>query len=144
MITKKVQIKDTVKVHYTGKLEDQTVFDSSEGSEPLEFTIGSGQVIPGFENGIIGMKVGDKRKITIAADNAYGARRDELVVEVPKGNFPDNVTPAIGQQLRIRQANDDLINVTVTAINEDSVTLDANHQLAGKTLIFETELIEIA
>ncbi|MBW2091070.1 MAG: peptidylprolyl isomerase [Deltaproteobacteria bacterium] len=143
MNTKKAENGDAVKVHYTGRLEDQTVFDSSENREPLEFEIGSGQVIPGFENGIIGMAVGDQKTIIIPAEEAYGPRREELVVEVPKSNFPEHIIPEIGQRLQLRQANNNLIDVIVTKINEEEITLDANHPLAGKTLIFDTELVAI-
>ncbi len=144
MNKEKAKNGDTVKVHYHGTLEDETVFDSSKGRDPLEFQIGSGQVIPGFENGIIGMEIGDTKTIIIPAEEAYGPRREELVVSVPKENFPENITPNMGQQLQIRQPDNNLINVIVTEINEESVTLDANHPLAGKTLIFEAELVAIA
>ncbi len=134
---------DTVKVHYTGKLEDGVVFDSSKDRPPLEFTIGGGEVIAGFENGIIGMEVGGKKTISIPPEDAYGPRREELVLYVKKTDFPDNIVPAVGQQLQVRQPNGGIIDLVVTEMNEDTVTLDANHPLAGKTLIFDVELVEI-
>ncbi len=134
---------DTVKVHYTGKLEDGVVFDSSKDRPPLEFTIGGGEVIAGFENGIIGMEVGSTKTISIPPEEAYGPRREELVLYVKKTDFPDNIVPAVGQQLQVRQPNGGIIDLVVTEMNDDTVTLDANHPLAGKTLIFDVELVEI-
>jgi len=140
------QAKDgnTVKVHYTGKLEDGTVFDTSQGREPLSFTLGKGSVIPGFEKGIMGMKVGDKKTLTITSDDAYGSRRDDMVVEVNKSDFPPDIKPTEGQQLTMQRADGQQINVTVNKIDGDKVTLDANHPLCDKTLIFEVELLEVA
>ena len=134
---------NTVKVHYTGKLEDGTVFDSSKDREPLEVKLGAGSVIPGFEKGIVGMTVGDAKTVTLAPDDAYGPRRDELTVEVDKKDFPENITPEIGQQLTMQRQDGSQINVVVAGISEDQVTLDANHPLAGKTLVFEIELVEV-
>ena len=135
---------DKVKVHYVGKLEDGTVFDSSENRPPLEFEIGKGNVIPGFESGVIGMELNGKKTVTIPPDDAYGHRRQELTVEVSKGDFPPDITPSVGQQLQIKRPDGHVIDVTITAVEGDKVTLDANHPLAGKTLIFEIELVEIA
>lgn len=135
---------DKVKVHYTGKLDDGTVFDTSKDRRPLEFEVGSGSVIPGFEQGIIGMETGETKTISIPPEEAYGASREELVVDVKKTDFPDNITPAIGQQLQIHQPGGNSINVIVTDMKEDIVTLNANHPLAGKTLTFDIELVEIA
>jgi len=140
----KVKDGDTVKVHYTGQLENGDVFDSSREREPLEFVIGSGNVIPGFENGIIEMEVGDTKRITISPDEGYGERREELVVKVPKEEFPDHITPAVGQQLQIKQGDGDILNVNITGLDSESVTLDANHPLAGHTLLFDVELMEIS
>lgn len=134
---------DTVKVHYTGKLKDNTVFDSSKNRNPLEFKVGSGQVIPGFDKAVSGMNVGDIKSVTISSDQAYGPYRNDMVLEVEKDKFPDDIQPEIGQQLQINRENDNPIGVTVTKISDDVVTLDANHPLAGKDLIFEIELIEI-
>ncbi|RLC22079.1 MAG: peptidylprolyl isomerase [Deltaproteobacteria bacterium] len=135
---------DTVKVHYTGQLENGDVFDSSREREPLEFIIGSGNVIPGFENGIIDMEVGDTKRISISPEEGYGERREELVVKVLKNEFPDHITPSVGQQLQIRREGGDILNVNITALDDDSITLDANHPLAGQTLLFDVELVEIS
>ncbi len=135
---------DTVKVHYKGQLEDGTVFDTSEGREPLQFTLGQGQVIPGFEEGILGMEPGESRAIKVPADQAYGDHRTDRVLTVQRTDLPTDMDPAIGQRLEVRQANGPGIPVTVTSVTEADVTLDANHPLAGKDLIFETELVEIA
>jgi len=135
---------DKVKVHYTGQLENGEVFDTSKQREPLEFIIGSGNVIPGFENGIIDMKVGESKRITISPEEGYGSRREDLVVKVMKSEFPEHITPAIGQQLQIKQEEGDILNVNIIELDEDSVTLDANHPLAGHTLLFDVDLVEIA
>ncbi|MBT4269237.1 MAG: peptidylprolyl isomerase [Deltaproteobacteria bacterium] len=135
---------DKIKVHYTGKLEDGTQFDSSVGSDPLEFTIGAGQLIPGFDNGVVGMVIGDKRIVTIPAAEAYGERNEELVLDVEKSQLPPDIEPQIGQMLQSQQPDGNLINMVITNVNETSVTVDANPPLAGKTLIFEIELVEVA
>nr|HID59857.1 peptidylprolyl isomerase [Desulfobacterales bacterium] len=135
---------DVVKVHYTGRLEDGAVFDTSKDRQPIEFTIGNGDVIPGFEKGIIGMEIGDTKTITIPPEEGYGPRREELVVDVRRTDFPEGITPAVGQQLQIRQPSGNFINVVITDMDEDTITLDANHPLAGSTLTFEVELVEIA
>ncbi|CAN5802098.1 peptidylprolyl isomerase [soil metagenome] len=133
----------TVKVHYQGQLEDGTVFDSSEGREPLQFTLGQGQVIPGFEHGILGMAPGESREVRVPADQAYGDHRADRVLTVPKSDLPPDMEPSIGLRLEVRQADGPGIPVTVTSVNEDNIILDANHPLAGKDLIFLTELVEI-
>jgi peptidylprolyl isomerase len=135
---------NTVKVHYTGKLSDGTVFDTSVEREPLEFVLGEGKVIPGFESGVEGMKTGESKTITIPSDQAYGPRQEQLVAEVKKDQFPPDLNPQMGQQLQLQQENGQVVVVTVTDINENQVTLDANHPLAGKGLIFDVELVEIA
>ncbi len=135
---------DKVKVHYTGKLEDGTVFDSSREREPLEVTVGSGNLIPGFENAVIGMKVGEIRTITIEPEDAYGQWRKELTANVNKSEFPEGLEPSIGKQLQLKQNDGRFIDVIITEMEDDIVTLDANHPLAGKTLIFEIELMEVA
>jgi FKBP-type peptidyl-prolyl cis-trans isomerase 2 len=134
---------DTVKVHYTGTLIDGTQFDSSAGGEPLQFTIGAGQVIPGFEKGVTGMKVGEKKTITIPAADAYGEYRNDLVIELEKSKLQLSVTPEIGMQLTMTQADGAKINVTIKAISETMITLDANAPLAGNDLTFALELVEI-
>ncbi|HDH96842.1 MAG TPA: peptidylprolyl isomerase [Proteobacteria bacterium] len=134
---------DTVRVHYTGKLEDGTVFDSSVEREPLEFTIGEGQIIPGFEQAVIGMQPGEKKTVDVPPEKAYGPHREELVLEVERAKFPEHIDPQVGQQLQIPQPYGQAVIVTVTDVSETSVTLDANHPLAGKNLTFDIELIEI-
>ncbi len=134
---------DTVKLHYTGKLNDGTVFDSSVDSEPLEFTIGAGQVIPGFNDGVIGMSIGEKKTIKILAKDAYGPRDEELIIELPKSRVPENLNPQVGQRIQIGQQGGERLLVTVVQIGEDNITLDANHPLAGEDLTFDIELVEI-
>ena len=133
---------DTVRVHYKGTLDDGSVFDSSEGRDPLEFTIGSGQVIPGFDTAVTGMNVGDARTVTIPAAEAYGSRRDDLVLVVDRQNLPDDMNPDIGDQLQLSQEGHAFV-VTVTDVTEQNITLDANHPLAGEDLTFELELVHI-
>lgn len=135
---------DQVKVHYTGTLKDGTVFDSSREREPLEFTLGEGKLIPGFENAVEGMNPGETRTQNIPSDEAYGPRLDELVLQVPKEQIPQDINPEVGQQLQIRQDDGRTAVVKVTDIGDDTVTLDANHPLAGKDLTFEIELLEVA
>lgn len=118
---------DTVKVHYTGRFEDGEIFDSSTGKEPLEFTIGKGEVIPGFEEAIIGMNTGESKTVKIPPEKAYGPRYDELVLTVERSRFPDDMEPQLGQQLQLRQPDGRTFIVTITDINETAVTLDANH-----------------
>ena len=139
----KVKDGDTVKVHYTGKLENGDVFDSSREREPFEFTLGNKAVIPGFEKGVVGMGVGDTKTIEIPPEEAYGGKQDELVVEVQKSELPDDITPTIGQRLQIKQQDGNPIVVTITELTDDSITLDANHPLAGYTLFFDVELVDI-
>lgn len=139
----KVKLGDTVKVHYTGKLDDGTIFDSSREREPFQVNLGAGNVIPGFENGIIGMEVGQSKTVTIPPEDGYGSRRQDLVVEVKEKDFPDNIEPEPGQRLRVKQADGSVVNVTVAGVDSGVITLDANHPLAGKTLTFEIELMEV-
>lgn len=140
----KVQKGDKVKVHYTGKLNDGQVFDSSEGREPLEFTIGNGMLIQGFETGVVGMEVGDTKTVKITPEEGYGERNDELVAVVPRSNIPPDVDVTVGQMLQVQQPNNQTVNVVVTDVSDENVTLDANHPLAGKELTFDIEVVEIA
>jgi peptidylprolyl isomerase len=134
---------DTVRVHYTGRLDDEQVFDSSQGREPLEFTLGEGRVIPGFEEAVLGMEVGDEKTVTIPSDQAYGPRRDEMVAQVGREHFPPDVEPQVGQQLHMKQDGRAFV-VTVTEVSDsDVVTLDANHPLAGQDLTFDLALVDI-
>lgn len=135
---------DTVKVHYTGTLENGEVFDTSQEREPLEFQLGEGQLIPGFENAVIGMSEGDSTKVDIPSDEAYGEVRDDLVINVPKDQLPDDVEPEVGMQLQVNQQNGQPIPVRITEVKDDELILDANHPLAGKNLTFEIKLLEVA
>ena len=139
----KAKVGDTVKVHYTGKLEDGAEFDSSSGREPLEFTIGNQQVIEGFENGVVGMEINETKVITIPADQAYGPYHKELALEVPIEQFPSNITPEVGLQLQLTQPDGQPVNVMITEVTDATVTLDANHPLAGRDLTFDIQLVEI-
>ena len=134
---------DIVKIHYTGKLQDGTVFDSSTGREPLEFKIGGKQVIKGFEKAIIDMKPDDSKTVTIPPNEAYGPYREEMIADVPRQQFPPSVQPEVGQHFEIKQENGEVIVVTVIKVSESEVTIDANHPLAGKDLIFDLLLVEI-
>jgi len=134
---------DTVKVHFTGRLENGEVFSKPE-DEPFECILGSGELIRGFEKGIVGMEVGQTKKITVPPEEAFGPRNEELMVDVKKTTLPENITPVIGQQLQIRRRSGDLLEVTVAGVDEDTVTLDVNHPLAGNTLLLEVKVVEIA
>jgi peptidylprolyl isomerase len=134
---------DRVKVHFTGRLENGEVFTSSADSEPLEFTLGSRQVIPGFEKAITGMEVGETKTVTLPPEEAYGPRQEDLVVDVEKSNFPEDITPLIGEQLEIPQEDGEPLKVTVADVSEDTVSLDANHPLAGYTLTFTVILVAV-
>jgi len=134
---------DTIKVHYTGTIADGTVFDSSKEREPLEFTIGEGKLIPGFEKAVVGMAVGDTSKVTIPSDEAYGEKREDMVIDVDKGQIPPDIKPEVGQQLQVQQKDGGAIPVVITEITDETVQLDANHPLAGQDLTFEIEVVEV-
>ena len=134
---------DTVKIHYTGTLEDGTTFDTSEGREPLEFTLGEGRVIPGFEKAVYGLQVGQSKTVTIPVEEAYGPHRDDLVLVIEREQLSAGVDPKVGQELQIQTTDGRTVIVPVTEISEDTITVDANHPLAGKDLTFEIELVEI-
>ena len=134
---------DTVKIHYTGKLEDGTIFDTSAKRDPLQFTIGAGQVISGFEEAVVGMNPSESKTVKVPADKAYGPHREEMVSVVDQNKIPKNLKLELGQQLQIPQEDGQKVIVAVTNISESSVTLDANHPLAGKDLTFDIQLIEI-
>lgn len=135
---------DTVKVHYTGRLSDGTVFDSSLSREPLEFTIGQKMVIPGFEEGVIGMTVGETRTVRIASQNAYGPYLEDLVGPIKRAQIPPNIDLQVGAILQMQTPDGGTMLVVVKALTDETVTLDANHPLAGKDLAFEINLLEIA
>jgi FKBP-type peptidyl-prolyl cis-trans isomerase 2 len=130
-------------VHYTGKLEDGTVFDTSEERTPLEFTIGSGQIIPGFERAVVGMEPGETKTATISPEEAYGQHREDMTITVDRGQFPEDINPEPGQQLQVQQPDGRAAIVVVSDVSESTVTLDANHPLAGQPLTFDIELVDI-
>ena len=134
---------DTVKVHYTGTLEDGSVFDTSKEREPLEFTIGAGQVIAGFEQAVTGMEPGEQKSATIVPELGYGPRRDDMLVEVSKEQLPDELNPSVGQHLHVQQEDGTKFVVVVSNVSDETITVDANHQLAGRNLTFDLELLEV-
>ncbi|MCR9174223.1 MAG: peptidylprolyl isomerase [bacterium] len=134
---------DTVKVHYKGTLTNGEVFDSSEGKEPLVFTLGAGQIIPGFEKGIIGMQVEESKTINIPSAEAYGAPKEELKQEVPKAQLPPEIQPEVGLRLMSQGPDGQQVPLVVTEVKEETITVDANHPLAGKDLIFDVTLVGI-
>jgi peptidylprolyl isomerase len=135
---------DTVKVHYTGKLGDGSIFDTSANRAPLEFTIGEAQVIPGFEQAVVGMDTGEQRTTVIPAVQAYGARDEHLVIEMDKSRLPEDLDLEVDDRLQVRRTDGQIMDVTVTAITNAGVTLDGNHFLAGQDLTFDIELVEVA
>jgi peptidylprolyl isomerase len=134
---------DKVSLHYTGTLDDGTLFDSSQGREPLSFTVGSGEVIPGFDSGVRGMEVGESREISIPPDQAYGEYYEELVRVLPRDAFPEGVSPAIGMTMQLELPSGQNLPVRVIDIEGEEVTLDANHLLAGETLNFKIHIVSI-
>jgi len=139
----KVKSGDKVKVHYHGRLTDGQTFDKSEGREPLEFEVGSGMVIKGFDDGVTGMSVGDKKTINIPFNEAYGPKNPDMIIDMPKDRFPKDIELEIGMPLAMSDGQGQQFEVIVTQLKEESVVLDANHPLAGQDLIFDLELIEI-
>jgi peptidylprolyl isomerase len=134
---------DKVRVHYTGKIEDGTVFDSSKSREPLEFTLGETGIIPGFQEMVVGMNPGDSKTDIIPSDKAYGPRVEEMVLDVERDKLPENLNPEVGQHLQLSRSDGQVIPVQVTSVDESTVTIDANHPLAGEDLTFEVDLVEI-
>ena len=139
----KVKSGDKVKVHYHGRLNNGETFDKSEGREPLEFEVGSGMVIKGFDDGVTGMSVGEKKTITIPFNEAYGPKNPEMIIDMPRNRFPQDMEVEVGMALAMNDGQGQQFEVVVTQIKEDAVVLDANHPLAGKDLIFDLELMEI-
>jgi peptidylprolyl isomerase len=135
---------DTVAIHYTGTLDDGSVFDSSDGRDPLEFEVGSGQIIPGLDAEIPGMNIGDKKSVVIEPDLAYGPVNPEAKQSVPRADIPDEIPLEVGLPLQVQTPEGQQIPVTVAEVNDDTVTLDANHPLAGKVLKFDIELMSIS
>lgn len=134
---------DKVKVHYQGRLRNGETFDSSEGREPLEFTVGSGQVIKGFDQGVMGMQPGDKKTVEIDVADAYGEKQQEMLIEFPKTQFPPDLKPEPGMELMMNNGAGQSFQVRVAEVHDDTVILDANHPLAGEDLIFDLELVSI-
>lgn len=139
-----VKYGDWVQVHYTGRLQDGQVFDKSDGRPPLEFQVGGGQVIPGFEQGVLGMNSGETKTVTIDEEDGYGPHRNDMVLQVDRSDFPSGVVPEVGQQLRLQRDDGFAFLVTVMSVSDTKVTLDANHPLAGKELIFDIQIIGIS
>lgn len=134
---------DTVNIHYTGRLDDGSVFKTSRGDKPLKFKIGKSRLIPAFQETVVGMKPGELRTVKIVASEAYGPRREEMVVAVARNKFPENIKPYVGLELDVHQQNGEIFAAKVVDVSEGSVTLDANHPLAGKDLTFDIQLVEI-
>ena len=135
---------DTLHLHYKGKLDDGSVFDSSEGREPLSFQLGSGQIIPGLESGVTGMEVGEKRTVRVEAPDAYGEHHPERMQAVDRADVPDHIPTDPGTQLQVQTQDGQAMNVTIAEVTDEQLILDANHPLAGKALTFDVELVEIA
>jgi len=142
-LAEKVKKGDTIQVHYTGKFEDGKEFDSSLNRQPLQFEVGAGRVIKGFEDAVIGLQTGDKKTVTVSAEDAYGSYDENLLIEIPKKNVPEDVTPEVGMRLQLVNQQGQAAHVVVTEILDKTVRLDANHPLAGKTLVFDLEVLEI-
>ncbi len=134
---------DTVRVHYIGTLEDGTVFDKTAESGPLEFIVGEGKLIPGFDDAVVGMRTGEKKTVKIPSERAYGPRIDDLEVALERANLPEDVKPEVGKKVRIGAGEGAKTDFTITEVSDESVTLDANHPLAGQDLTFEIELVDI-
>ena len=137
------QVGDMVKVHYTGRLTDGTTFDTSLERDPLEFTLGEGELIAGFEQAVLGMAAGESKTTTILADQAYGPHHAERVIDVERHHLPSDLQPEMGQQLQMTRPDGTTLSVMITTVTETQVTLDANHPLAGQDLIFDITLLEI-
>ncbi|RDC71647.1 peptidylprolyl isomerase [Rhodovulum sp. 12E13] len=137
-----VKAGDTVRIHYTGTLADGTTFDSSQGRDPLEFTVGSGQIIPGLDSALPGMEVGDQKKVEVAADEAYGQKDPAAMQSVPRGEIPDHIPLDIGTQLQVQDGSGRVAQVQVAEVTDETVVLDMNHPLAGEDLTFDIELVE--
>jgi FKBP-type peptidyl-prolyl cis-trans isomerase 2 len=142
-VAEKVKKGDTIQVHYTGKFEDGKEFDSSLNRQPLQFEVGAGRVIKGFEDAVIGLQAGEKKTVTVSAEDAYGSFDENLLIEIPKKNVPEGVTPEVGMRLQLVNQQGQAAHVVVTEILDKTVRLDANHPLAGKTLVFDLEVLEI-
>jgi peptidylprolyl isomerase len=134
----------TVRIHYNAKLENGTLLDTSAQRDPMEFELGSGQVITGLDNAVQGMTVGESKTVTIGADDAYGQRNEQLIISVLNSELPENLQPTVGMELQSRAPDGQITKLTITEVGDDSITVDANHPLAGQVLQFDIELVEIA
>jgi len=141
-MTEAVKNGDTIKVEYTGKFTDGEVFDTSSGRTPLKFTVGTGQLIKGFDDAVTGMAVGDKKTVTIAPEDGYGLRNEENVIDLPKSTMPEGMEVAVGMQLQLSDPQGRPVPATVAEITDDTIKMDVNHFLAGKTLVFDIEVVE--
>jgi peptidylprolyl isomerase len=137
-----IKAGDTIAVNYTGKFEDDTVFDSSAGKDPLQFTVGAGQLIKGFDEAVLGMKKGEKKTITLAPEEAYGPRQEGMIIDIPRAQIPEDMKLEVGMRLHLRDPNGNPVPAVVAEITEEVVKMDANHPMAGKTLIFDIEIAE--
>jgi peptidylprolyl isomerase len=143
-MTQTVKKGDTVKVHYTGRFDNGEVFDSSQGREPLQFKVGTQEIIKGLEEAVLGMQPGEKKNVTVNPEEGYGSHNKNLLMEMPKEKIPDDISPEKGMPLQLVNKKGEAIPVVVTEIHDKSIKLDANHPLAGKVLYFDLELVEIA
>lgn len=134
---------DTVRVHYTAKLDNDTIIGSTKNQEPLQFTVGKGQVLPGFEQAVVGMNSGESKTIILAAEQAFGPHLDEMVVVVDRERLPEGLNPKEGDSIQLQIRDDETMIVSVTGVSESTITIDGNHPLAGKDLIFDIEFIEV-
>ena len=134
---------DTVKVHYTGRRQDGRIFATTKGSEPVEVRIGGGKLMPGFEEGVVGMQVGERKTIKVPPEKAYGPWVPELLLDIDKEDFPNDIIPDVGKELHVRHTDGSVLDFVITAVNENTVTMDANHPLAGETLDFDIHLLEV-
>lgn len=134
---------DKVRIHYTGTLEDGTQFDSSVGRDPLEFSVGKGEVIEGFDKAVEGMSVGENKSVSIPPEEAYGKRHEQLIQDVPKSALPSDIEPAVGAQLQAQSPDGQTLRLVITEVSDENITVDGNHPLAGRTLNFDIELVEI-
>lgn len=139
-----VKVDDKVKVEYTGKLKSGEVFDKSKEGQPLEFTVGDGKIIPGFDQAVRGMEVNEEKEITIESDDAYGEKKEELIQDIPTDAFPDEFEPEIGRRLNLQSQDGQTFNGEITEIKDDSITVDLNHPLAGKDLIFNIKVVDVS
>lgn len=142
-MAREAQAGDRVRVHYTGTLDDGTVFDSSRDGDPIEFEVGSGEVIAGFDRAVTGLEVGETREVELEPDDAYGQRSDELVIDVDRADLPEDLDPEVGQTLAVEDPDGEEMAAWVAEVGEDAITVDLNHPLAGRTLTFEVELVDI-